>query len=612
SGKKYVDKIPPDSLDKVTSKRAEEESKYALPDKLKQVLDRLGTNLTQEVLAPDHLPVIGREAEIEAVFETLCRYIKNNPLIIGRAGVGKTALVKAVAEQIAKDNVPERLKGKIIYEVNRNLLVSGVKYIGDVERVIGELISAVKESGGRVILFFDEIHTLFSAGGLEGKGDIANLIKAALGNNEITVIGATTSEEYYRHFQKDEALTRRFNPLLLHEPTVEMMQEILSRIKKNFEGFHQIEISNEITPEIIRLSKMFIPQRAFPDKAIDLMDRSCAKAAAKGAKILGLDTVKKTIATMTGLPIKLLEKDLKEYYLKLPQYLKTRVFGQNEAIEKVSRIIKLTKLELDPNPERPDGIFLFAGPGGVGKYEMSYGIAEYLYGSASKVTVFDLSEYTQEHYIAQLIGSPPGYVGYGERGMLVKTVEDHPHSLLIFKNCENTHISIMNFIKEALLSGKFFDASGIEHFLSTITVIFMIDTQTEKFIKKTMGFIKSEEVITEESKNYPVNLMSILPIFDELIEFRVLDKDAIEEIIKSRLIVLKDKIKHDFKKELEIDDNFINILTEDAFKSGQFGYYVDDFIKRFVTMPLIDFIVEHDTKNSIKVLLNDKKEVQFN
>ncbi|MCK4666546.1 ATP-dependent Clp protease ATP-binding subunit [Candidatus Dependentiae bacterium] len=608
AAKKYTKYCKPNEVNKTINEQKKKDS--ALPGSARLILDRLGTNLTEEVLQPGHLPVIGREAEIEAVLETLCRYIKNNPLIIGRAGVGKTALVKAVAEQIAKGNVPSRLKGKIIYEVNRNLLLSGVKYIGDIERQMRDLIKAVDETDGKVILFFDEIHTLFAAGGMEGKGDVANLIKSALGNNKITVIGATTSEEYYRHFQKDEALTRRFNALLLNEPSIEMLKEILFKIKSEFEDFHQLKIGKELIPEIIRMSKMFIPQRAFPDKAIDLLDRSCAKASTKGKKKLELKTVRKTIATITGLPLKLLEKDLRNYYVKLPKFLKTKVFGQSEAIEKVSRIIKLTKLELDPNPERPDGIFLFYGPPGVGKYELAQGLAKYLYGSELKIKTFDLSEYTQEHYIAQLIGSPPGYIGYGERGLLVKTVADNPHSLLIFKNVENTHVSIINFLKQAFSSGKFVDASGMEHFLSTITIVFIYSAFSGKTSKKLVGFIQSEDEFNQEKTSFPYNLVSLMSIFDELVEFKPLDKKAIEEIIKTKLMTLKSKIKKDFKTELEIDSHFVGTLAENAFKSKAFGSFVNDFIKKKLTIPLIDFIIEHEEKKLIKVILN-KKDVEF-
>ncbi len=608
SAKKYTKYCKPEEVNKTINEKKKKVSD--LPGSARLLLDRLGTNLTEEVLQPGHLHVVGRESEIEAVLETLCRYIKNNPLIIGRAGVGKTALVKAVAEQIAKGNVPPRLKGKIVYEINRNLLLSGVKFIGDIERQMRDLIKAVDETDGKVILFFDEIHTLFAAGGMEGKGDVANLIKSALGNNKITVIGATTSEEYYQHFQKDEALTRRFNALLLNEPSLEMLTEILLRIKSDFEDFHQIKIGKELIPEIIRMSKMFIPQRAFPDKAIDLLDRACAKDSTKGQKKLELKTLRKTIATITGLPLKLLEKDLRNYYVKLPKFLKTKVFGQSEAIEKVSRIIKLTKLELDPNPERPDGIFLFYGPPGVGKDELAQGLAKYLYGSELKIKTFDLSEYTQEHYIAQLIGSPPGYIGYGERGLLVKTVADNPHSLLIFKNVENTHVSIINFLKQAFSSGKFVDASGMEHFLSTITIVFMYSAFSGKTSKKLVGFIQSEDEFDQEKTSFPYNLVSLMSIFDELVEFKPLDKKATAEIVKSKLMNLKSKIKKDFKTELEIDSHFVGTLADKAFKSKAFGSFINDFIKKKLTIPLIDFIIEHEEKKLIKVILN-KNEVEF-
>lgn len=608
--REYLDYCNETKIQETFKKDEKSEFKTDLKPGLKSVFDKYGRNLTEEVFRPENLPVIGRELETEAVLETLCRLIKNNPLIIGRAGVGKTALVRAVAEKIAKGKVSKRLKGKIIYEINRNMLISGIKYVGDIERRLQELVNAVKNSNRKVILFIDEIHTIFAAGGMEGKGDVANLLKAALGNNEITVIGATTSEEYYRHFQKDEALTRRFNPILLNEPSLEMLEEILRRIKDKFEEFHQIKINDEVLPEIIRLSHMFIPQRAFPDKAIDLLDRSCAKASAKSLENLEPEIIQKTISSMTGLPLKLLTKNLKKYYLALSKFLKDRVVGQNEAIEKVSRIIKLTKLELDPNPERPDGIFLFYGPPGVGKYELAKNLADYLYGSELKITEFDMSEFTQDHYISQLIGSPPGYVGYGERGSLVKTVEDNPHSLIIFKNVDPAHISIINFLKEALNAGKFYDAQGVEHFISNITVIFILNKQIHQQAKEQVGFIKNETE-SESDLALSFNLMNLLPVFDELVEFKPLEIKSIKEIIKTKLVKLKKKIKDDFSTELEINDNLTDILAKNAFESEKFGLFVDNFMKRKLTMPLIDFIVENDNLKNVKIDMNQENEVIF-
>ncbi|MGB9589643.1 MAG: AAA family ATPase, partial [Candidatus Hydrothermia bacterium] len=236
-----------------------------------------GRNLTEEVLSPTAMPVIGREREVNAIIETLCRRIKNNPLLIGKAGVGKTAVVRAVAARMGRGEVPDRLKGKIIFEILRSNLVSGAAYYGEIEKRVKEIVSAVKENP-QIIVFIDEIHTIVAAGGKEGLGDVANLMKAALGTGEITVIGATTNEEYYRYFVQDEALARRFNPILIDEPTPEDTLKILLGLKADFEKFHGIAIPDHVLENIVRLSHLFLPQRSFPDKAIDLLDRAAARA----------------------------------------------------------------------------------------------------------------------------------------------------------------------------------------------------------------------------------------------------------------------------------------------------------------------------------------------
>mgnify|MGYP001408434216 CR=1 FL=1 len=568
-------------------KSAQAKVSYALPPDVKSVLDAFGRNLNEDVKRGDYLPVIGRDAEIECILETLCRFLKNNPLILGRAGVGKTAVIRAVAERIEQEDVPLRLKDVIIYEVDRNLLLANVKYIGDTERRIKELIGAVKNAGKHVILFFDEIHTLFAAGGPEGQGDVANLLKAALGNNEITVIGATTSDEYYKYFVNDEALSRRFNPILLNEPDADTLEVILKRIKDKFEKHHKLKIEDKLLPEIITLSRLYIPQRAFPDKAIDLLDRSCAKAASRMMDALDLETVRMTVSEITGLPPGAFKRDAKVYYSTLPLYLKHKVFGQEQAINKLCRILRITKLELDPNPARPDGVFIFTGPSGTGKSEMVFSLAEFLFGRQDKVCEIDLSGYNEPHYIAKMIGSPPGYVGYGERGFLVKTVDDNPHSIIVFTGLESAHPFIVNFISEALQRGNFSDAIGRQHYLSSITVVFM--AASGKSARPSMGFLqgKSDEGGTSLSAAFE----AVLPAVDEIIEFTALDKDSMKSVTEAKLAKVSDRIKNEFKRTLEYLPGIVEYIAGESL-TKDFGVFVDIFIKNELMPALVDYIVE--------------------
>ncbi|MEO0140894.1 MAG: ATP-dependent Clp protease ATP-binding subunit [candidate division WOR-3 bacterium] len=550
-----------------------------------------GRNLSEEALSPNAMPVIGREREVNAIIETLCRRIKNNPLLIGKAGVGKTAVVRAVAARMGRGEVPDRLKGKIIFEILRSNLVSGAAYYGEIEKRVKEIVSAVKENP-QIIIFIDEIHTIVAAGGKEGLGDVANLMKAALGTGEITVIGATTTEEYYRYFVQDEALARRFNPILIDEPTPEDTLKILLGLKPDFEKFHGVAIPDAVLENIVRLSHLFLPQRSFPDKAIDLLDRASAKAALLSQEALDDDLVSSTVSEMSGIPVNIVNQDPRVFYDGLTRYLRERVVGQDEAASRISHIIKITKLRLDTRPQRPDGVIAFVGPHGVGKKEMALAIAEYVYGSREKLIEFDMSQYSEEHHIAKLIGSPPGYVGFGQRGELAKAAQDNPHSVLYFRNIDLADPVVTRFLAECFMEGQFTDAAGRLISLSNNTVILTLSGEGYEITKKkAIGFARSPDETEGLSVTLAPILEEISPALDDILLFNPLSVEQLEEITKRKVSEQIEEIKKKWHTDVEIDPEIIREIAQIAYDSGTFGEQIPSLIQEKIMDPLVDAIL---------------------
>lgn len=569
-----------------------------------QEVMQMGTNLTKQALEPNQLPFIGRQSEIQCILETLSRKLKNNPLLVGRAGVGKTALVRNVAKKLWSDTVPPIIRRKVIVEVDRTKLMAGAKYQGMLEERLKMVVDYAK-ANRQVVLFFDEIHSIMSAG-LEGTGDVANLLKAALGNGEITIIGATTTEEYHKFMSKDDALLRRFNPILLQEPTPEQALAIVNGIKADFEKFHNLKITDEAISRIIELAQYFIPSRAFPDKAIDLLDRSSAKAASRSMTDLALPVIEETVGEMTGLPGTIISKDPIALYNGLATFLKENVIGQDEAIEQVSNIIKLCKLRLDPRPERPDGVFIFTGPPGVGKKWLALMLAKYVYGSESKLIPFEMSEYTEDHYISRLIGSPPGYIGYGERGALVKAVEDHPHSVLLFKNLEAAHPVIVKYILEALRTGTFASATGRTHSVSNNTVVLLVPAACLSDVTRVkIGFRKADEKpMTERKKvNFPSELAEIESVIDDVIVFNRLGQKELYEIARRFMDFHCARLLHSRGLKIEYDKKILELAVQFA-ESKQLGHSIHAYLSNNVLAKLTNILISNDKVGGITVTAN--------
>lgn len=508
-------------------------------------------------------PFIGRERELTAVLETLCRKLKNNPLLIGKPGVGKSALVAAVAARLSAGNVPLRLRGKRILEVSRLCLLADAKYAGEIEERLKQLLEDVKRAGD-VILFFDEIHTLLSAGGASGTGDVANLLKSALSKGEITCIGATTLAEYYKYIARDEALARRFSNITIEEPSPDETRRILLESRGSFEAYHDVQIEEEIIALIVEQAERFLYTRSFPDKAFDLLDKAAAKTSFAGHQRVTREAVTETLSEMTGLPLEIMDEDPAERLERLEEFLLAAVPGQARAARDVARVVRIAKLGLELKPERPDGVFLFVGPEGVGKHETATALAKFLYGSSQKITAFDLSQYTEQHSISRLIGAEPGYTGHGERGLLAKAAEDNPHSVLYFRNVDLAHPIVQQFLGEAFEHGRFTDTTGTNISLSNMTVVMSRSQIGEHHKTAPLGFRPNGESgearATGNLRATTGNLRAttgglhlrersfglteaLAATVDEVIEFQVLDREATEKIIGERLEALRARLE---------------------------------------------------------------------
>ncbi|HMG33310.1 MAG TPA: ATP-dependent Clp protease ATP-binding subunit [Blastocatellia bacterium] len=534
------------------------------------------TDLAHESQQAGSPPFIGREREIVAVLETLCRKLKNNPMLIGKPGVGKSALVAAVALRLCESKVPNRLRGKRIVEVSRLRLLADARYSGDIEERLKRLLDEVRRAGD-VILFFDEIHTLLTAGGAGGTGDVANLLKSSLSKGEITCIGATTLAEYYKYIARDEALARRFSTIIIEEPSPAEARRILSETRATFESYHGITIDDSVIALIVDLAERYLQSRCFPDKAFDLLDKAAAKATLAGHERLPRECVTETLSETTGLPLELMDEDPAERLQRLETFLNSMVPGQARASRDVARVVRIAKLGFEIRPEKPDGVFLFVGPEGVGKHEMAAALAKFLYGSTNKMIEFDMSQFTEVWSMSRLVGAEPGYVGYSERsGLLSRAAEDNPHSVLYFKNIDVAHPVVQQFLGEALEQGRFTDAAGARISLSNVTVVMSLSQIGEAAKPVHVGFTSSENLhernstgtlrisgsvqLRERGSGFGI-LETLASTIDEVIEFQVLDPEATERIVSEKIEALKARLESAQSVDICLDRDLVGFFT---------------------------------------------------
>ena len=519
-----------------------------------------GKDLTAEAKLGKLDPIIGRDAESTRIIQILSRRTKNNPCLIGESGVGKTAVVEGIAQRIASGNVPDSLKDKIIITLDIPSMIAGAKYRGEFEERLKNVIKSVAERP-EIILFIDEIHTITGAGAAEGALDAANILKPALSRGEMRVIGATTLDEYRQHIEKDAALERRFQSVMIGEPSPEDSMKILLGLRNTYEAFHKIKISDDALKAAVDLSRRYITDRFLPDKAIDLLDETAARLrteksseppAMKSAEaeleslknekeeaianqdfelaaklrdkesrlrieherhkiewqksndenntaILGADDIALTLCRQTGIPVGELTKDESERLLQMESRLKKKIIGQDHAVSAVSRAILRSRAGLS-DPNKPTGTFIFSGPTGVGKTALATCLAEELFGDKSSFIRLNMSEFTEKHSVSKLIGAPPGYIGYNEGGVLVNKIRRHPYSLILFDEIEKAHPDIFNVLLQVLDCGSLTDSQGHNCDFKNTVIIMTSNLGGKEISSGALGFSDNSVTSVADSK----------------------------------------------------------------------------------------------------------------
>ncbi len=575
------------------------------------VLDQFGRNLTAAAREGKLDPVIGRELEIERVMQILSRRTKNNPVLIGEPGVGKTAVVEGLAQAIAKNDVPETLKDKQLYSLDLGALVAGSRYRGDFEERLKKVLKEIKTRGD-IIIFIDEIHTLVGAGAAEGAIDAASILKPMLARGELQTIGATTLDEYRKHIEKDAALERRFQPIQVKEPSVAHTIEILKGLRDRYETHHRVSITDGALAAAANMADRYVSDRFLPDKAIDLIDEAGSRlrikrmtapaelrefddkiASARKAKESAIDAqdfegaasfrdnektllqekqeaeknwkatdldkvtevdeelIAQVLSASTGIPVFKLTEEETARLLRMEDELHRRVIGQDQAIKALSQAIRRTRAGLK-DPKRPGGSFIFAGPSGVGKTELSRTLASFLFGDETALIQLDMSEYSERHTASRLFGSPPGYVGYDEGGQLTEKVRRRPFSVVLFDEIEKAHPDIFNSLLQVLEDGRLTDAQGRTVDFKNTVIIMTTNLGTRDISKSLgLGFANAEDDLTnydrmkgkvqDELKNHfrPEFLNRI----DDVIVFHQLTKDQIIQIVDLMIASLDERLK---------------------------------------------------------------------
>ncbi|MBD2668718.1 ATP-dependent Clp protease ATP-binding subunit [Arthrospira platensis FACHB-439] len=631
-------------------------------------LDEFGSNLTQMAAEGKLDPVVGRQKEIERVIQILGRRTKNNPVLIGEPGVGKTAIAEGLAQRIAQNDIPDILEDKRVVTLDIGLLVAGTKYRGEFEERLKKIMDEIR-SCGNVILVIDEVHTLIGAGAAEGAIDAANILKPALARGELQCIGATTLDEYRKHIERDAALERRFQPVMVGEPSVPETIEILYGLRERYEQHHKLKIIDEALEAAAKLSDRYISDRYLPDKAIDLIDeagsrvrlinsqlppaakeldkelrqvlkekddavrsqdfdragelrdremeiKSQIRAIAQNKKsetrtdeddspMVTEEDIAQIVASWTGIPVNKLTESESEKLLHMEDTLHQRLIGQEEAVKAVSRAIRRARVGLK-NPNRPIASFIFSGPTGVGKTELTKSLAAYFFGSEEAMIRLDMSEFMERHTVSKLIGSPPGYVGYNEGGQLTEAVRRRPYTVVLFDEIEKAHPDVFNMLLQILEDGRLTDAKGRTVDFKN-TLIIMTSNIGSKVIEKGGGGLGFEfeenqadaqynrirNLVNEELKQY--FRPEFLNRLDEIIVFRQLNKDEVKEIA---VIMLNEVFGRLTEKgiRLEITDRFKERLVEEGYNPS----YGARPLRRAIMRLLEDSLAEEILSGRVK------------
>ncbi len=566
------------------------------PKKKGDALEAYCVNLNKKAKDGKIDPLIGRDAEISRTIQVLCRRQKNNPLFVGDAGVGKTAIAEGLARRIVHGEVPDVLKTSTVFALDMGTLLAGTRYRGDFEERLKQVIKEL-EAYPNAIMFIDEIHTVIGAGATSGGAmDASNLLKPALASGSLRCIGSTTYKEYRQYFEKDRALVRRFQKIDVNEPTVEDAVSILKGLKPYFEEYHKLKYTSEAIRAAVELSARYIHDRKLPDKAIDVIDESGAAQMllpeSRRKKSIGLKEIETTIATMARIPPKTVSKDDAAVLQHLEQTLKSVVYGQDKAIEALSASIKLARAGLR-EPEKPIGCYLFSGPTGVGKTEVAKQLAKSL---GVELIRFDMSEYMERHTVSRLIGAPPGYVGFDQGGLLTDGVDQHPHSVLLLDEIEKAHPDLFNVLLQIMDHGKLTDHNGKQVDFRNVILIMTTNAGASDMAKSAFGFTRNKR---EGDDTEAINRM-FSPEFrnrlDSTITFAHLSQDVISKVVEKFVLQLEAQLG-DRNVTIELSDEASRWLIANGYDELMGARPMARVIQEHIKKPLADEVLFGHLKN---------------
>ena len=567
--------------------------------KASDFLKQFGRDLTELAEQGKLHPIVGRDREINLVIETLCRVFKRNPLLTGPAGVGKTAIIEGLTLTMLSGGVPNALKGKRIFELNTASMLGGTKYRGEFEERVTKILNEVKAAD--LILFIDEFHSIIGAGSTEGSTlDATTILLPALARGEISCIGATTDAEYHRHVAKYSALDRRFQPIRVPELPPEVTLEVLKTlVPVKFEKPQKIQIHQGVYSQVIDLSQRYLRNRYFPDKAIDILDHAVGRAVRTGEKTITIDDIKEQIGSLTGLPIGKLEGEMRNKLQGLSAYLKSRILGQDHVVDMVVDIIWPKTLGADLNPHRPNGIFLFTGPTGVGKTEFARAMAEFLFGSLDKLIRVDMSEFSEPHAVARLLGAPFGYQGMEQGSPILNEIEEKPFSILLLDEMEKAHREVHKLFLQVFDCGVLTDTFRNHTFFSDVIIIMTSNIPIER--DHGIGFLSDEMergVRDQLMKYFPaefINRIDYIGVFNPI-------SDHIAEKIITRSIIPQVRQKW-LEKGLNLifSPESITLISQKGFSEKWGTRNLERTVDEMVNTPLAKFMPHKDDEQTITI-----------
>ena len=571
----------------------------------KSPLENYATNLNQLAKMGKIDPLIGRAEEIQRTVQVLCRRRKNNPLYVGEAGVGKTALAEGLAKMIVDNQVPDILRGSTIYSLDLGALLAGTKYRGDFEKRLKALITQLKKEPG-AILFIDEIHTIIGAGAASGGVmDASNLIKPVLASGDLKCIGSTTYQEYRGIFEKDRALARRFQKIDVVEPSVNETYEVLKGLKSRFEQHHDVKYTNQALRTAAELAARYINDRHLPDKAIDVIDEAGSfqrlQPISKRKKIIGVFEIENIVAKIARIPPKSVSTSDKDMLQKLESNLKMVVFGQDEAIGILATAIKLSRAGLG-NAEKPIGSFLFAGPTGVGKTEVTKQLAKVM---GVEFLRFDMSEYMERHTVSRLIGAPPGYVGFDQGGLLTDSVTKNPHAVLLLDEIEKAHPDVFNLLLQVMDHGTLTDTNGRKADFRNIILVMTTNAGADQISRRSIGFKEqdhSPDSIEVIKRTFSPEFRNRL---DAVIQFKQLDQSTIVRVVDKFLVELQAQLDEK-KVSLQVSEAARQWIAVKGFDPTMGARPMARLIQEYIKKPLADELLFGKLLNGGKVEVTEK------